>query len=137
MQRMTAAEFAQRAMQAPGIPWVRWRSDWAACDCFGLVVLFYRVVHGLELGPVPQTDIASGFAAARGWRECEAAPGASAWMAFDAGTPPRPRHCGVVLDALHLLHSEGQEGGGGVRITRLAVMRRLYPDTRFFRPTAC
>lgn len=128
---MTAEQFAQRCMAVPGIPWVRWRSDWAGMDCYGLLVLFFREVRGVELGAVPQTDIASGFAAARGWVQCEPEPGASAWMAFDASGP---RHCGVLLDAGMVLHSEGDEvRGGSVRLTRLAAMRRLYADLRFYR----
>lgn len=129
---MTPAAFADRCMALPGLPWVRWRSDWAGADCFGLLVLFWREVHGIDLGPVPQTDIAAGFEAARGWVPCEPQPGASAWMAFDAAGAPQ--HCGVLLDAGSVLHSQGdEESGGSVRITRLQAMRRMYPDIRFYR----
>ena len=134
---MTADDFAARCMALPGLPWVRWRSDWQACDCYGLIVLYFREVLGIDLGPVPQTDIASGFALASGWAECGPEPGVSCFMAFRAGAAS---HCGVLLPGGRLLHS--QEGHpdpstGGVRITRLEVMTRVYPDLRFYRYITC
>lgn len=129
---MPATEFVTSAL---AIPWVRWRSDWAACDCFGLVVLYFREVLGIELGAVPHTDIATGFAAARGWSECGQEEGAAAFMAWHRGAPT---HCGVVLPGRLLLHAEGDEAAGGrVKVTRLAVMQRLRPDLRFYRFTPC
>lgn len=129
---MTPQQFADRAMAMPGIRWVKWRSDWEAADCFGLLLLYFREVHGIDLGEVPQLDIGAGFDAAHGWSECEPQPGASAWMAFDASGAPA--HCGILLDATTVLHSEGdEERGGSVRLTRLAALRRIYPDVRFMR----
>lgn len=125
---MTADEFARRAV---GLPWVRWRSDWQALDCFGLLVLYFREVIGVDLGPVPQTDIAAGFHAARGWAECGPEPGVTAFMAWRDGAPT---HCGMLLPGGLLLHAEGSpEAGGSVRATRLAAMQRLYKDIRFYR----
>lgn len=131
---MTAEEFARRAV---GMPWRRWASSWEACDCFGLVVLYFGEVFGVELGPVPQTDIATGFAAARGWAECGPQPGATAFMSWRDGAPT---HCGVLLPGGQLLHA--QEGRpiaehGSVRITRLETMVRITPDIRFYRHAAC
>lgn len=127
---MTAAEFADRVV---GVPWVRWRNDWEGLDCWGLVTLFFRLVHGVDLGPVPQTDIGSGYSVAHhDWPECEAGdPRAAVFMAWRDG---QPKHCGIVLPGGMLLHAEGDEDhGGSVRITRLAALRRLYPDLRFHR----
>lgn len=127
---MTSDEFVARAV---GLPWRRWRSDWQGADCYGMLLLYWREVLGVDLGGVPQTDIASGFAAAAGWVECEPCDGAVAFMAFEAGAPT---HCGVLLPGDRLLHA--QEGrirpeDGSTRVTRLAAMRRLCPDIRFFR----
>lgn len=122
-------------MAAPGLPWVKWRSDWSGTDCFGLIVLWFREVHGIELGPVPQTDIASGFANAAGWVECGAEAGAIAWMAWRGVAPT---HCGIVLPHSRLLHSEGSDKKpGGVRISRLAAIERMYGEIRFYRYTRC
>jgi cell wall-associated NlpC family hydrolase len=131
---MDAAAFVDRAMALPGIPWVRWASTWRECDCYGLIVLWFREVRGVDLGDVPQTDLASGFSRATGWAECEPEPGATAWMAYADGSPT---HCGILLPAPHdgmVLHSlGGDDHAGGVRITRLPLMRRLYSDLRFYR----
>ncbi len=129
---ITPDQFVARAI---GIPWVKWRSDWQACDCFGCIVLYFREVLGIDLGPVPQTDIAAGFERAKGWIECGAEAGATAWMAWRAGSPT---HCGIVLSGGRLLHSEGSvTHPGGVRVTRLAAMRRVYGDIRFYRYSPC
>lgn len=129
---MTSAQFAARAA---GMRWRRWASGWGACDCFGLVLLYWREVLGLDLGPVPHTDIASGFMQAAGWQECGPAPGATAFMSWHAG---KPAHCGVLLQGGMLLHAqEFREGAGDgeVRLTRLSAMARVCPDLRFYRRT--
>lgn len=129
---MTQDEFVRRAV---GLPWKRWRSDWQACDCFGLVALYHKEVLGADLGAVPQTDIASGFKAASEWLECGPDPGTTAFMCwrFDA-----PTHCGMLLDGGLLLHA--QEGRpiaetGSTRVTSLLAMQRCVPDLRFYRYT--
>lgn len=128
---MSPDEFVQRAMAAPGIPWVKWRSDWQACDCYGLVLLWLREVHGIDLGEVPQTDIAAGFVRAQGWQESGPEPNATAWMTWRAGAPT---HCGVLVGRGMVLHADGSESRpGGVRLTRLSAMARLHTDIRFYR----
>jgi cell wall-associated NlpC family hydrolase len=129
---MTPDQFAARAV---GMPWVRWRSDWIGADCFGLVVLYYREVLGIELGTVPHTDVAAGFDQSSGWVECEPVAGATAWMSWRDG---RPQHVGILLDDTRAIHSEGShEAGGSVRVTRLDVLRRAYGLIRFYRHTSC
>lgn len=130
---MSPAEFAARAV---GVPWVKWRSDWHGLDCFGCVVLYYREVLGVDLGAVPQTDIAAGFARASGWLEL---PGpeadATCWMAWRNGAPS---HCGILLDARTVLHAEGNEHQpGSVRISRLDAVRRVYGPLTFYRYSPC
>ena len=129
---MTAQEFAARAV---GLPWIRWRSDWQAADCFGLIVLYHREVLALDLGAVPQSDIAAGFSAAQGWQECGIEAGATCFMAWRSGAPT---HCGVLLPGAVVLHSEGSDDHtGSVRITRLAAMQRAYGEIRFYRYSPC
>jgi cell wall-associated NlpC family hydrolase len=129
-ETMTATEFARRA---EGLPWVKWRADWQACDCYGLLVLYWRHVHGVELGDVPHTDIGAGFVQlGPRWVECGPESGACAFMAFVGGAPV---HCGVLLPGGMLLHADGTDNPprGGVRVTRLQAMVRVYPDIRFYR----
>jgi hypothetical protein len=104
-------------------------------DCFGLIVLWHREVLGIELGPVPQTDIAAGFTTVAGWVECEPQAGTTCWMAWRDGAPT---HCGVLLTDTEVLHSEGSaEHPGSVRVTRLAALRRCYGEIRFYRLEPC
>lgn len=129
---MTPQEFVNRAI---GLPWIRWRSDWGAMDCFGCIVLYHREVFGIDLGPVPQSDIVTGFNAATGWQECGQEDGATCFMAWRDGAPT---HCGILLPGTMLLHSEGStEHPGSVRVTRLSVMQRAYGDIKFYRYTKC
>ncbi len=129
---MTAAEFAARMV---GRPWRKWRADFDAADCYGLIVLYFREVLGVDLGDVPQTDIAAGFARAAGWIECAAQAGATCFMAWRDGSPT---HCGILLDVQRVLHSEGSdERSGSVRVTRLAALARVYGELRFYRYAPC
>lgn len=129
---LTQSEFITRAI---GIPWVRWRSDWQAVDCFGLIVLYFREVLDVDLGAVPQTDIASGFSAAQGWAECAPEDGATCWMAWRHGSPT---HCGVIVAGGMVLHSEGSDAHpGSVRLSRLAAVQRVYGDIKFYRYNPC
>jgi cell wall-associated NlpC family hydrolase len=129
---MTAGEFVRRIV---GTPWVRWRSDFGGCDCYGCIVLWHREVLGIELGGVPETDIATGFSAARGWVECTPEAGATCFMAWRRGAPT---HCGILLAGGMVLHSEGcQETPGNVRMTRMRALERIYGEIRFYRYEPC
>lgn len=131
--RLTLEEFAARAMRVPAIPWRKWAAGWDGLDCFGLIVLCFREVHGIDLGAVPQTDIASGFAAARGWEECGPQAGATCWMAWRDGAPT---HCGLMLTSRLVLHAEGSEDRPGrVRVSRLDAIAQVYGEIRFYRYT--
>lgn len=129
---LTPEEFTRRLV---GAPWRRWASDWTACDCFGALTLYFREVLGVDLGPVPQTDIEAGFLQARGWAECDRA-GAQAWMVWRQGSPV---HCGLVLPDGQYLHSEGTpERPGSVRVSRPEALARVYGgEIRFYRYTPC
>lgn len=130
--RLTQAEFIARAV---GIPWVKWQSSWEAADCFGLICLYFREVLDVDLGGVPQTDIASGFDRAQGWTECGPQDGATCWMAWRNGSPT---HCGVIVTGGMVLHSEGSEDHpGSVRLSRLVAVQRLYGQIKFYRYTPC
>lgn len=123
---MTPDEFAARAV---GVEWRKWRADWQAMDCYGLIVLWHREVLGIDLGDVPHTDIAGGFAGDARWRECQPVKG-GAWMTFRGGLPV---HCGILLDSARVIHAAGSDAvPGSVKITPLAALRRLYPTIRFY-----
>lgn len=129
---LSPSAFVSRAV---GIPWVRWRSDWAGVDCFGLIVLWHREVLGIDLGAVPHTDVAEGFAKATGWAECAPDAGATCWMSWRDGAPT---HCGIVLPGAMVLHAEGSaEQPGSVRVSRLTAVARTCGVIRFYRCNPC
>lgn len=127
-QLMTPAEFAAKSV---GLPWKKWRSDWEAVDCYGLLLLYLLHVQGIDLGEVPHTDIIDGFDTVSGWEACEPQTGAIGWMAFRDGAPT---HCGILLGRDRVLHAAGdEERGGSVRVSSLRFIRELYGVVTFFR----
>lgn len=129
---MTPIEFAGLAV---GLPWVKWRSDWAGMDCFGLVVLWFREVLGIELGNVPRVGIVQGLAEAADWAETDTRDGRVIWMAWAGG---EPKHCGVFLDERRALHCDGsEEKPGSVRITTVSALYRMYGHIKLYRYTPC
>lgn len=129
---MTPQAFAARAV---GVPWKKWQSSWAAMDCFGCVVLYYREVLGIDPGEVPRTGIAEGFHSAPGWHECEPAAGTTCFMAWRDGAPT---HCGVLLSPSEVLHAEGsEEHPGSVRVSRLRAVQQMYGLIKFYRYAPC
>lgn len=129
---MTVEQFTSRAV---GVPWFRWRSGWDSCDCYGLVILYFREVLGIDLGAVPHTDVAQGLAASTCWQECGPQAGATMWMSWRDGSP---HHVGVLITDSSVLHAEGsQEAGGSTRVTRLDVLTRAYGESRFYRYVPC
>ena len=135
--RLTPDQFADRAV---GIPWARWRADWTALDCFGLLILGQRHVLGLEINlrpdPIAQHDSTTAgwldCGAGAGWQRCEPEPGACAFMGWRDGAPT---HCAIVLAGDRLLHCQGSidKPGGSVRITRGRAMRAVFDDIRHYR----
>lgn len=129
--RFTQSQFIARAV---GIPWVKWQSSWNACDCFGLIVLYFREVLGIELGGRPDADTGENLAFDDGWvgwELCGPEHEAACFVGWQGGIP---HHCGVIVAGSMVLHSDGTENRpGSVRLTRLSTMQRMYADLRFYR----
>lgn len=133
---LTQSEFIARAI---GIPWVRWRSDWQACDCYGLIVLYFREVLGVELDGRPPHDdgVTLDFPLGwNGWSECGPEHNAACFVGWQSGAP---HHCGVIVAGGGMvLHSDGTDSRpGNVRLTRLSTMQRMYSDIRFYKYKQC
>lgn len=129
---MSPEEFRERAV---GVPWVRWRSDWQAMDCYGCLVLWHREVLGIELHGVPNMDMARGFASvASEWVECTPEEGATVFFTFRDGAAV---HCGILISPTHVLHSEGSsEQPGNARVSSLRSIRRMYGTLKTMRHVA-
>lgn len=132
---MSPAEFASRMV---GCPWVKWRADFDAADCYGVVVLYFREVMGIELEPAlweADSKLDAFAAHSDRWQECAPEAGATCFMAWRDGSPT---HCGVLLDQRTVIHAEGsEEHPGSVRVSRLAAMQRVYGQLKFYRYSEC
>ncbi|MCT9812410.1 NlpC/P60 family protein [Acidovorax sp. Be4] len=129
---LTPQQFTSKVV---GAPWAPRRADWGAMNCYGLVMLYFRHVLGIELEEMPHSDIVAGFAASRGWRECEPCAGVTCFMAWHDSAPA---HCGVLLSESELLHADGSEDRpGSVRVSRLRAMQQIYGVIRFYLYEPC
>lgn len=134
---MTPDEFVRAVMSPSPFTWERWAADWERrlCDCWGLVVLEFGRVRGVDLGPVPHTDIGAGYIeVSRDWRLCDPAPGAVV-MCWEGD---RPTHCGMLHRGGMVLHCPGaSDYPGSARLTTLPAMRRLYGRLTFHEYRPC
>lgn len=129
---LTPHQFATRAV---GVVWKKWRSDFQGVDCFGLVVLYFREVLGIDLGEVPRIDIAAGFHATQGWHECDPEAGATCFMSWRDGAPT---HCGILLSPSEVIHAEGNEDcPGSVRVSKLRAVQQIHGQIKFYRYVEC
>jgi cell wall-associated NlpC family hydrolase len=126
---MTQHDFVRSMI---GVPWRRWATGFDACDCYGLVVLYYRHVVGVEIGETPQTTLAGGIGMHLGrWIEIDKPEaGCCGFMAFRGS---EPTHCGIYIGSGDLLHSDGNEDKpGSVRVSRLRTIEAIYGKVRFY-----
>ena len=116
-----------------GVQWVFRKSSLDGADCWGVVVLYYRLVHGIELDDTHGMDMLSGMNAqlkTGQWEEIDSPSDGVTFMAYKNGFPA---HCGVVIGD-KVLHSGGGENHkGACRIDRISAMQRMYRDMRYFR----
>ncbi|WP_240023962.1 NlpC/P60 family protein [Serratia marcescens] len=124
---MQKTEFIQRMI---GIPWADRACAFDACDCWGLVVLYYRHVLGIELHHSAGYEAGEDFLTCY-WDEVVF------WHSTD--TPyddcvfvgyvgDRAEHIGLIVDGA-ALHSRGE--GGGVRHDRLRVIERMFTKVEY------
>jgi len=100
-------------------------------DCWGLVVLYYRHVLGIELHQTP--DYESGadfFTCYQGdvvfWRLVDNPVEGGIFVGYRGA---QPAHVGLVLNR-QALHSRGENGS--VRMDSLLVIQRAFNKVEFF-----
>lgn len=132
---MDKNEFIRRAV---GLPWVDRACSFEAMDCWGVVVMYFRHVHGIILthdegyrdGAI---SIAAGYdlqLSSGQWRPSTPSGDCIVFMSKRDGIPT---HVGVVIDGTFALHAAGDVNHvGQVRLDRLRVLMRLYHDTEFY-----
>lgn len=123
VERYLAIPFKDRGRDAKG------------CDCFGLVRLVFAERCNIEL-PL------YGFIGCQAWDQIASAIDAEAsdqstWRkylltqarAFDVVVMEgKPRHVGIMVSALHVLHTEPAPGPCCVPLSHQSVVHRLHPQ---------
>lgn len=124
---MNKTEFINRVID---VPWADRACSFSACDCWGLVVLYYRHVLNTELHNLPGYEAGSDFLTCYGdevrfWLPSEIPQESSVFVGY---TGARAAHIGLIIDG-GALHSRGD--GGGVRFDRLRAVERVFTKLEF------
>nr|DAL55998.1 MAG TPA_asm: hypothetical protein [Caudoviricetes sp.] len=125
---MTQSEFIRLVN---GKPWVNRACCFEQMDCWGLVVLYYRHVLGLELHHIPGYESGADFITcyseeSPNWRAVPVAwPGCLAVFYY----ADRPVHVGVMLDPIKCLHSRGEFGF--VRADSMVILAKKFNKVEY------
>lgn len=112
------------------LPWANRACSFDAVDCWGLIVLFFRHVKGIEIHQTADYESGADFITCYEGDRVFWQPGARVdghIAVFYRGE--HPDHIGVVIDGSRCLHSRGE--GEGVRIDPLPVLERAFTRTEF------
>lgn len=124
---MTQNEFIKIMLHKP---WVNRASSFESCDCFGLVMLYYKHVMGIDLPVVDGynevTPVGKCWSVGiKQWEEVEK-PVAQGLM-FTCYEGDTANHVGIVISPTKVLHCRGTVGDPGkVEIHSIRAMRAIY-----------
>nr|WP_264041573.1 NlpC/P60 family protein [Pectobacterium carotovorum] len=126
---MKKTEFIKRMI---GVPWVNRACSFDACDCWGLVALYYRHVLGTELHDVAGYESDSDFLTCFSgevvyWQRSELPINDGIFVGYVGS---RPEHVGLVIDG-NAFHSRG--ANGSVAMHRLPIIERAFTKLEFYR----
>ncbi|EJB8192792.1 TPA: NlpC/P60 family protein [Enterobacter hormaechei] len=114
-----------------GVQWANRACSFEKVDCWGLVVLYYRHVLGIELHQTPDYEAgADFFTCYQGdivfWRQVDKPVDGGIFVGYRGA---QPAHVGLVLNR-QALHSRGENGS--VRMDSLLVIQRAFTKVEFF-----
>ncbi|MGQ7807220.1 NlpC/P60 family protein [Hafnia alvei] len=125
---MTKSDFIKRMI---GVPWVNRACSMVACDCWGLVALYYRHVLGKEVhhkaGYESNRDFLTCYREEVVFWQREKVPVEDGIFVGYVGR--RAEHVGLVLNGM-ALHSRGLNGS--VRLDKLRVMEKVFTKVEFY-----
>jgi len=126
---MTRDEFIHRMLD---VPWVNRACSFDACDCWALVVLYYRHVLGIEIHHDAGYESGSDFVTCHQgevtfWQQ-ETHPTDDGIFIGYIGS--QPAHIGLIIDG-QAFHSRGENGG--VRIDRLIVLEKKFTRLEYMK----
>lgn len=114
-----------------GVAWVNRAISWDAVDCWGLIVMYYRHVLGLEFPPNNNYSAGSDF-------ECSFSYGIKFWELADkfdgcmfvGYSGKNPVHVGLILDG-RCFHARSE--GSHVRMDNIRTLERVFTKLEFFK----
>lgn len=114
-----------------GMPWRNRACSFEGADCWGLIVLYYRHVMGIELHDVPGYESESDFSTCFHseiifWSRVEIFGDSDMFVAYYGAEPV---HVGLVVDG-RALHSRGENGH--VRSDNLRTITKLFTRVEFY-----
>lgn len=126
---MTESDFVDKVLD---VPWVNRGTSFDGMDCYGVVILYYRHVLGIEL-PNPagyvegvKTDQCWASETSSGrWQQVDRP--SSGGIVLTAYYGDTPVHVGMVISGRRVLHCRGSESERGkVEIHNIAAIERAY-----------
>lgn len=114
-----------------GIPWKNRACSFEAADCWGLVVLYYRHVLGIEIHQTTDYESGDDFLTCYDgdvvfWRRTESFSDDGIFVAWIGNNPV---HVGLIIDG-RALHSRGENGH--VRSDAIRTIQKLFTKVEFY-----
>lgn len=114
-----------------GVPWANRACSFEQVDCWGLCVLYYRHVLGIELHQTPDYEAgADFFTCYQGdvvhWQKVDKPVEGGIFVGYRAS---QPAHVGLILNR-KALHSRGENGS--VREDSLLIIQRAFTKVEYF-----
>lgn len=132
---MTPYEFCEKIN---GAPWVNRGHSFEGADCYGVVLLYYKEVLGIEL------PIVSGYKQGLNYADCsDMVRSQDCWeriaypeqhaVAFSHVVDGRPMHISVCIDRKNIIHAVGLSSSGIVKVNSVVSLIRSTNDVFFNR----
>lgn len=114
-----------------GVPWSNRACAFNSVDCWGLVVLYFRHVLGIEIHQTPGYESGADFMTCFSddvlfWQRSAIPVTDGIFVAY---LGEQPAHVGLIVDRM-ALHSRGE--GGSVRMDSLLVIERAFTKLEFY-----
>ncbi|HCC5834814.1 NlpC/P60 family protein [Citrobacter farmeri] len=114
-----------------GIPWQNRACSFDAVDCWGLVVLYYRHVLGIEIHQTADYESGRDFLTCYDsdvvfWRRTESFSDDGIFVAWIGSNPV---HVGLIVEG-RALHSRGENGH--VRSDAIRTIQKLFTNVEFY-----
>ncbi|WP_447868629.1 NlpC/P60 family protein [Rahnella aceris] len=114
-----------------GKPWKNRTCSFDACDCWGLIALYYRYVLGVNIHHTDDYECDREFLTCyQGeivfWRQSAAPSDACMFVAYEG---QQPKHVGLILGG-QAFHSRGESGH--VRLDKIRTLQKVYSKVEFY-----